>query len=68
MQAQQPTFKISSKPIDVDSPAFAEAFYPKACVVTEPLKNPYVIMGPPESFTTKELHAGANNTLPDVVK
>jgi hypothetical protein len=36
--------------------------------VTEPSKNPYVITGPPESFTTKELHAWANNTLPDVVK
>jgi hypothetical protein len=59
---------LKSKPIGVDSPAFAEAFYPKACVVTEPSENPYVITGPPESFTTKELHAWANNTFPDVVK
>jgi hypothetical protein len=70
MQSQQPPlFKISSKAIDVDSPAFAEAFYPKACVVTDdPSKNPYVITGPPELFTTKELHAWAKDTLPDVVK
>jgi hypothetical protein len=36
--------------------------------VTEPSKKPYVITGPPESFTTKELHAWAENTLPEVVK
>jgi hypothetical protein len=36
--------------------------------VTEPSKNPYVITGPTESFTTKELHAWAKDTLPDVVK
>jgi hypothetical protein len=36
--------------------------------VTKPSKNPYVITGPPELFVTKELHAWANNTLPDVVK
>jgi hypothetical protein len=36
--------------------------------MTEPSKNPYVITGPPELFTTKELHAWAENTLPDVVK
>jgi hypothetical protein len=36
--------------------------------VTEPSKNPYIITGPPESFTTKELHAWAKDTLPEVVK
>jgi hypothetical protein len=36
--------------------------------VTEPSKNPYFITGPPESFTTKELHAWAKDTFPDVVK
>jgi hypothetical protein len=63
-----PLFKISNKAIDVDSPDFAEAFYPKACIVTKPSKNPYIITGPPESFTTKELHAWAKDTLPEVVK
>jgi hypothetical protein len=63
-----PLFKISSKAINVDSPDFAEAFYPKACVVTKPSKNSYVITGPPNLFTTKELHAWAKDTLPDVEK
>jgi hypothetical protein len=63
-----PLFKISSKAINVDSPDFAEAFYPKACVVTEPSENPYIITGPPELLTTKELQSWAKDTLPDVVK
>jgi hypothetical protein len=36
--------------------------------VTEPSKNTYIITGPPKSFTTKELHAWAIDTLPEVVK
>jgi hypothetical protein len=63
-----PLFKITSMAIDVDSSTFADEFYPKACVVSEPSKNPYIITGPPDSFTSKELQAWSEKTLPDVVK
>ena len=53
---------------DVDSPEYAEEFYPKACIVSEPSKNPYIITGPPDTFTSKQLQAWAEKTLPDVVK
>jgi hypothetical protein len=63
-----PLFKIMSMAINVDSSTFADEFYPKACVVSEPSKNPYIITGPQDSFTSKGVQAWAEKTLPDVVK
>ena len=62
-----PLFNITSKAIDIETLSFTEEFYPKADAVVEPSKNPYIITGPPDSFTSKDLQAFAKDNLPDVV-
>ena len=63
-----PLFNIASKASKVVSPIFTDEFYPKTDLVAKPTEKPFLLTGPPDSFTSKELQAYAKRDLPEFVK